>query len=254
MQFEVKSETRKNREVAIVTMDLLPPNNTLNLDMMLEFTKIMEDLGKTADAIIVESKNSKFFSNGLDGSFLLSCNLEQRKETILEMTKFYGKLWMIPKPWMVKIEGFAMAGGAVISGAADYRFMLEGGGRIGFSEPLVGLLIPRAYLAGIESFVQPASVRPIMEGRAYKAKEALEIQLVDEVAPDSESLQKAIYRKIDTIFRLPGNTFLTTRMGYREHIYKKIEAGMKEDLEIIPGLIESPDFEVALNMIAGKNR
>ncbi|MCB1191846.1 MAG: enoyl-CoA hydratase/isomerase family protein [Leptospiraceae bacterium] len=254
MGFSLEYENRKNGKVAIITIDCIKPNNTLDRQLLLEFTKTLQTASQEADAMLVTSANDKFFSNGLDGATLLKVDKEERVETIREMIQVFGKLIQIQKPWVVEIAGHAMAGGAVISAAADNRFMIKTGARIGFSEMLVGMVLPTNYIMGFQRFVHPRVVREMMYGAAYKAEEALEIGLVDGVAEDKEILRKMCMKQIDGFFRFHKSSFLLTRNLYREEILRDIFRVLPNDFERCLPQAATDDFVKALENIAKRNQ
>ncbi|MCB1320988.1 MAG: enoyl-CoA hydratase/isomerase family protein [Leptospiraceae bacterium] len=251
--FKTNFEDRRNGKIAIVELNLLQPNNTFNLPLLQEFLKLMEELTVSADAILVTSAHAKFFSNGLDGKSLLEADTETRLKTINLMTRAYSRLIALQKPWLVEITGYAMAGGAVISSAADYRFMLAGSGRIGFSEMMVGLPLPMSYIHGLHRIVHPSSVRYLIEGNAYKPEDALGIGLLDGVAESSEKLRSMCLKKIDALLRFEQESFLATRNAYRRMIIRDIAEDEEDDLKMSAELVKQPVFERALRNIAGKN-
>jgi enoyl-CoA hydratase/carnithine racemase len=89
--------------------------------------------------------------------------------------------------------------------------MLQGSGRIGFSELAVGLPLPLNYIHGIHRIVQPSAVRLLIEGAAYKPEEALSIGLIDGVAEDAEKLRALVLKRFDAILRMEKEAFLPTR-------------------------------------------
>ncbi len=252
--FHVSKIERKNGVVGVLTLDTLPPNNTFNLELLGQFMEKMEELCSSHDGVLVASSNPKFFSNGLDGSFLLKADKALRKETVTQMIRAYGRLVRLPKPWIVEIAGYAMAGGAVISSAADYRYMLSTAGRIGFSELAVGLPLPLCYIHGMHRIVQPSAVRSLIEGTAYKPDEALAIGLIDGIAEDTEKLRAMCLKRFDGIFRMEQESFLPTRALYRKSLLRDVERDEEEDIRLAAELIEKPVFERAIRNIAGKNQ
>lgn len=253
MSFEIEYENRKFGKIAIITMKALPPNNTLNREMLSDFIDTMEKVSEAADGMIVVSANEKFFSNGLDGATLLKLNKEERRDTVSDMIRAYGKLIAIKTPWIAELAGHAMAGGAVIAMSADNRFMLAGSGRIGFSEMMVGMPLPTAYIVGIRTLVEPKYIRDIIYGAAYKPEEALEIGLIDGIAEDKESLRKMSYKKIDSLLRLNRTSFLMTRNNYRKSIVEDISSVEENDLQSGGEAAMGDEFESVLKNIARRN-
>ncbi len=252
--FPISYEDRKNGKLAILTINAIPPNNTLSAPLLDAFVAALNQAGENADGVLVNSANEKFFSNGLDGKTLLESDEATRANTIAAMIKVYGTLLRFPKPWITEIAGHAMAGGAVISSCADYRYMINTGARYGFSELAVGLSLPVVYLHMISRLVVPASVRSVMEGTAFKPDEAERIGLIDGVAESKEELRKMCLKRMDAIFRLEKVSYMMTRNAYRAAILKDIDRDEPEAVRAAMELVKTPEFEKAVNMIAGKNR
>ncbi|MBX7059838.1 MAG: enoyl-CoA hydratase/isomerase family protein [Leptospirales bacterium] len=252
--FPFEIEERKRGKVAILTIHAIDPNNTLSGAMLPEMLQSMKEACAVADGILVRSAHPKFFSNGLDGKLLLDSSPAERLKTIQGMTRFLGELLRIEKPWIAEIAGHAMAGGAVISVCADYRYMLKDSGRIGFSEMAVGLPLPRVYTHFMHRLVHPRNVREMVEGMAYKPEEALAAGLIDGVEPNLEALRAACMKRMDAILRLDQEAWILTRKSYRSAILHDIERDEPDDLKYIEWLIQQPVFERALNNIAGRNR
>lgn len=253
MPFNIEYENRKFGKIAVITIEALSPNNTLNREMLAEFIDLMQKTSEEADGMIITSANEKFFSNGLDGATLLDLSKDERKETVSDMIRAYGKLISIKTPWIAELAGHTMAGGAVIATSADNRFMLQGSGRIGFSEMMVGMPLPTAYIMGIRNLVEPKAMRDIMYGAAYKPEEALEIGLIDGIAEDREALRKMSYKKIDSLLRLNRTSFLMTRNNYRKSIVDDIAKVEETDLKSGSEAAMSDEFESVLKNIARRN-
>ena len=244
---------RKRGRIAVLTINGLAPNNTFSLELLREFQSRMRAAAMEADAVLVRSSNEKFFSNGLDGQSMLDRDHPGRLETVTEMIRAFGNLVRIAKPWAVEIAGHAMAGGAVISSAADYRFMLRDSGRIGWTELLVGLPLPLVYMHGMHKIVHPRSVLGLIEGAALKPEEALAIGLLDGVADTAEELHRMVLKRLDQVLRLEQSVYLTVRARYRSDLLRLIAQDESEDIRLAAASANSPAFEQALKNIAGRN-
>ncbi len=251
--FVLNIEQRKRGSVAVLSLNLLPPNNTFNRELQKGFLDALADAAGRADVVVINSAHEKFFSNGLDGKFLLGADTALRKETIFAMIRFFGQVVECPKPIIAELGGFTMAGGAVLALACDYRYMLAAGGRIGFSELAVGLPLPLCYAHGMHRVVRADQVRFMIEGAAYKPNEALEIGLVDGVAESPEALRKLVLKRADEILRLEPAAYLPTRALYRKSLLEAVRRDEDEDIRLASQLIETPAFENAMRNIAGKN-
>lgn len=251
--FIMEYQERKNGKLAIIYIQGIEPNNTLTGKMLEELLETMYEQEHKADILLISSKHPKFFSNGLDGSFLLQASPEVREQTISEMIRVYPKLVAFPMPWVAEITGYAMAGGAVIATAADYRYMISKGARIGFSELMMGLPLPVTYLHNIKNLVEPRYIRPIMEGSAYKPNEAERIGLVDAIAQDKDQLRALCFKRIDALLRLDRLAFLSTRNNYRQAIATEMKKDLEKDVSLAMEFVHLPAFENVLQNISQRN-
>lgn len=247
-------QNRKNGVVAVCTLQGIAPNNSLDEALLDQVLVVMREAAQKADAMIFTSAHEKFFSNGLDGKALLSASLAQRANIVEKMVRLCPELLKIEKPWVAEISGYAMAGGAVIASAADYRYMLTQGGRISFSELAVGLPLPMAYLTNLQNFVIPPAIRPLMEGNAYKPPEAKSIGLLDGLADDREKLRSLVLKKVDSILRIDKTAYLLTRNLYRKQLLEKIKETLEEDVRKAREFSTASQFEKVLQVIESKNR
>jgi len=102
-------------------------------------------------------------------------------------------LFTVPRPLVVAANGHALAGGAVLVAAGDYRLMAAGEGRFGYTELLVGVPFPPEALEIIR-FATPRERLPAMlyTGATFPAEEALAIGLIDEVAAAPYFMDRAL--------------------------------------------------------------
>lgn len=244
---------RKSGRIGIVKFQFLPPNNTLTLQQLDEFIRVLYAAGEEADAVIVASANPNFFSNGLDGASLAKYSKEMRIKTAIGMIQAYAKLYEFSKPWAVEISGHALAGGAVIACAADYRFMISKKARIGFTEALMGLPLALAYMEGVKQFVLPGAMRSVLEGGAFKSEEALRIGLVDGLAETADHLRRASFRRLDGILSVEKKMYLTLRAAFRKKVLENILQLEKQDVIYAEEFVGSPLFEEVIQKIIKRN-
>lgn len=105
------------------------------------------------------------------------------------------RLFTLPMPVVAAVNGHAIAGGFILALAADYRVMAEGKGKVGLTELLVGVAFPVAPLE-IVRYLAPGRTAEdlVLSGRLMPGKEALGLQLVDEIAPAESVVEQAIER------------------------------------------------------------
>ncbi|PYQ61975.1 MAG: enoyl-CoA hydratase/isomerase family protein [Acidobacteria bacterium] len=109
-------------------------------------------------------------------------------------------IFLFPKPAIAAINGHAIAGGAIIAFACDYRLMSAG--RIGVPEALVGVPFPPLALEVVRFAVPRQHLQPMLYlARTVEVAEAKGMGIIDEVMPAETLLARAqeIARKMAEI-------------------------------------------------------
>lgn len=109
------------------------------------------------------------------------------------LSDFLRALFVLPVPVVAAVNGHAIAGGGVMTLAADYRLMAEGNGRIGVPELLVGVPFPAAALEVVRFAVPADRVQSLIyTGRTLLPAEARTAGLVDETVAADALLPRAV--------------------------------------------------------------
>ena len=102
-------------------------------------------------------------------------------------------LFTVPRPLVVAANGHALAGGAVLVAAGDYRLMAAGEGRFGYTELLVGVPFPPEALEIIRFATPPEHLSAMLyTGATFLPDEALAMGLIDEVVAAPEFIDRAL--------------------------------------------------------------
>ncbi len=96
---------------------------------------------------------------------------------------------------MAAVNGHAIAGGCVLAMQADLRIAADREARIGLNETQLGIGLPSVVLETLRFQVLPTSLPALtMEGRLFAPREALQLGLVHELAPEADLLETALRR------------------------------------------------------------
>ena len=129
----------------------------------------------------------KFFCNGLDLEWALTCSQAETKEMFHALADFILAMLESPLPIVGAIRGHAIGGGMAIYLACDYRYAATGHVLIGKPEILLG--VPNPYYGDrLLRFVAGDFVGSdmIYTGKLVRAEEARALNLVHEVGPKAE--------------------------------------------------------------------
>ncbi|TGK02662.1 enoyl-CoA hydratase/isomerase family protein [Leptospira langatensis] len=248
----IRIEEKEN--LAWIWLDNQPANEMTEelMDELIEAHRILADK-KSVRAVLIGSKSDKFFSNGLDPSYMLERNAEGRIKVFAKLFEMMRVIYSFPKPEASVINGHAMAGGAVLAILTDFRFMSEGKARYCFSEVLVGLTIPPTLLRIIESVVGRPNLREVaMLGKAFKPEEARSIGLVDSLyAPDD--LHKKAESYMLGFMDLPQASVQSIKKGIRIDMISELNSPVENQIsEFKPFVVGN--FEEGLKAVLEKRR
>ncbi|MCB1325362.1 MAG: enoyl-CoA hydratase/isomerase family protein [Spirochaetales bacterium] len=203
--------------------------NSFTRDNLLELESILEEIRKDPElrAVVLTSENEKFFSNGVDAQNIIQTEQSRLAEEMGQIVLFFNYLMKFDKPLVAEVTGYAMGGGAVITIASDFKFMLAGKGRISFTEVFFGLPLPGTVVEKVKTCIAPHRINEVIYGGIFKADEARQIGLVDDVADSRENLRKLTQKKLDQILKVPTSAFGHTKLSLHREILQSEEAHMK---------------------------
>jgi len=135
------------------------------------------------------------------------------------------------KPHICVVNGPAMAGGAILAITADFRLFDSEHGRISFSEPKVGLPIPKSVIAVIRRFCATPYLREVvMLGKNMDAVDALKFGLADG-AGHGEELAGMTAKLAERLARLSPAVMAEIKRGMVADLFPLTEAMTVRDTD-----------------------
>lgn len=195
-----------------------PPVNALNPELV---TCLDESIDKAvsdgAGAVVISGKPG-LFSAGLDVPELLELDESGMREF---WQQFFGVLERIarsPVPIAAALTGHSPAGGTVMALFADYRVQAEGEFQLGLNEVQVGLVVPPVIHQALVRLIGPyPAERHLVAGQMITGAEALEIGLVDELAP-AEAVTGRAVAWCQSLMKLPRHSMTAMRRLCRDDL------------------------------------
>ena len=193
-------------EVVVLTMDDPSSSaNTLNDTFRHSFTETVERLEREQDQIrgVILTSAKKTFFAGADLTWLATATKDDADALIEQIGHFKDlllRLEKLGKPVVAAINGAALGGGLEIALGCHHRVVLDTPGtRLGFPEVSLGLLPGGGGVARtVRMFgLQKALMEMLLQGQKYRAAQAVEIGLADEVAHSPEAMMDAAYAWIE---------------------------------------------------------
>ncbi len=212
------------------------------------------EVDRDIKAVMLSSRNEKFFSNGFDPSIFIGRSREDVYSVLQSALDASGKVLFSKKPVVCAMNGHAMGVGAVLAIFSDYRILVEKKGRIGFPESLIGINFPSTSAYVLTQLVGIRTARDLLySGRALKSDEALSLGLVDESASPEEVLPRA--RAWCAQFEnMAPESVIGVKVALRDS-QRVIAAELaSNDLEFLAEAVMSPNGQEGMRSILEKRR
>jgi enoyl-CoA hydratase len=183
MQIHVSDHDRGVRLLRIER----PPANAINTEFLqaLHAAATEADEDERVRAVIVTG-SGRFFSAGLDIK-------EMQTRGAGELAKLGGgkdgiyRLWRLTKPTVAMVDGHALAGGAILMLACDFRIASRGPFKIGVTETALGLPLPNGAFQIARHAIPPRHARTVLlAAESFDPQVANELGLIDEVVPQEQ--------------------------------------------------------------------
>ena len=229
MFFKTEAVNLNGGKAQIITIQT-NEQNSLTRESMTNLADILKQIQKddSFKGAILTSENPKFFSNGLDAETLINTPENELVEAVGGICILFGEMLRFDKPIIAEVTGHAMGGGAVMTMACDYKYMLSTGCRISFTEIGFGLPLPGMFVNKIQQSVNPTKVNEIcMEAAAYKGPEAKEVGMIDEIASTKEEIRKLSTKKLESIFKFPLSAVRYTKENINRNALKDFDLHLK---------------------------
>ncbi|HEY0142121.1 MAG TPA: enoyl-CoA hydratase/isomerase family protein [Thermoanaerobaculia bacterium] len=215
--------------------------SAFDLELCEGLARAFAEIGASDARAVIVTGSGSIFSAGVDLFRLVNEGAPYVERFYPEMVRMFLELFTFPKPVIAAVNGHAVAGGAVLALAADYRLMAAGNGRIGVPEMLVGVPFPPSVLEAIRFAVPPQHLQNfIYSGRTVTAEDALRIGLVDEiVAPDDLPARAA--EVAAQMAALPAEAFALTKRQLRDHAADRAKRHNSEFGDDVRALWNQPE-------------
>jgi enoyl-CoA hydratase len=188
--------------------------NALDLELVMALEEAIEMAAADRVRAIVLTGTGHIFCAGVDLFRLLKGGGAYARAFLPKFNQLTRTLYAAEVPIVAALNGHAIAGGAVIAAASDYRLMSAGEGRFGYTELLVGVPFPPSSLEIVRSATPSGLDQMLYTGVTYLPAEALARRLIDEVAEPAQLMDRA-YEVAKRIAQVPMPAFAETKRRLR---------------------------------------
>ncbi|XP_049874318.1 enoyl-CoA delta isomerase 1, mitochondrial-like [Pectinophora gossypiella] len=209
-----------------------PPVNSLNLDLVLEINKSLDEIAKNKyKGMILTSASPGVFSAGIDLAEAYRPERAKVEHYWTTMQDVWIKLFSSDCITTAAINGHSPAGGCLLAMSCEYRAMVDGF-RIGLNETAIGM-VPATWF--IDSMLNTISRREaeqaLTSAKLYKAEEAYKVGLVDDLVADKEEAVEKCRQFIKKFDKIPSFARVLTKQKVREGPLKRLIDNRKLDLD-----------------------
>lgn len=188
-----------------------PPANALDPGLIAALRTALRDALAAGREAVVLSGSPGRFSGGLDVPALLTLDRAGITEMWRSFFALLHDLAASPVPVVAALTGHSPAGGTVLALFADHRVLAEGPFVVGLNEVRVGLPVPEVLARALAFVVGERRAADLAtRGLLLGPEQALRAGLVDELAPASEVVPRALAHARELV-ALPRAAMLATR-------------------------------------------
>jgi enoyl-CoA hydratase len=188
---------------------------------------------------IVLTGSGHIFCAGVDLFRVADGGADYVNRYLPAFTKMVFTLFTADLPVIVAANGHAIAGGAVLVAAGDYRLMAAGDGRFGYTELRVGVPFPPGALEVIR-FATPRGVEQMLYGAAtYPPQEMLARGALDELVEAPQLIARAT-EVAEQIAAIPAAAFAATKQRLREPVLERMHAAERASAAAVAAAWASP--------------
>jgi enoyl-CoA hydratase len=188
--------------------------NALDVEMCQAIPETLKKVFEDGFRAVVLTADGPAFSAGVDLFRVLDGGPDYTDRLIATLSEALLALFRFPLPVVAAVNGHAIAGGAAIACACDYRLAADGPGRIGVSELAVGVPYPLSVLEIVRYATGRYAEEVMFTARTYPPAEARDRGFVHEVVPADELLGRAL-ATAEALGSVPAAAYQATKQGLR---------------------------------------
>ena len=197
--------------------------NAVNDDLLDELEPALDDAVARSRAVVLAGR-AGVFSGGFDLGVVGQGG--PRAETLVRRgVAVTASLYASPVPVVAACTGHAVALGAVLLMAADYRVGADGDFSIGLNEVAIGMPLPAALAAlARDRLTASRLTEAVLLARLWTPAEAVDVGFLDELAPPEATLERAVHHAKDLAGRVQPDAFGETKTALRHDAHALLRA------------------------------
>ncbi|HYW45542.1 MAG TPA: enoyl-CoA hydratase [Bryobacteraceae bacterium] len=185
MSFQNLCVTREGT-VAAVTLNRPQRRNALSLDLILELTACLDEIGRGREVrAVILAAAGKVFCSGHDLSEMTGRDINGYRRIFDVCCDLMMKIQAIPQPVIAEVQGIATAAGCQLVASCDLAIAAE---EAAFATPgvKIGLFCTTPMVALTRAVGRKRALQMLLTGEFVDARTAAEWGLINQVVPSGE--------------------------------------------------------------------
>jgi enoyl-CoA hydratase/carnithine racemase len=188
-----------------------PPVNLIDVGVLKSLRHALAEADRTGQRGIILSGAPGVFSSGVDVAALVDGDHAAVREYWQQVFLLASEMALSRQPIFAAVTGHCMAAGALLAVFCDYRVMAQGAWQVGLNEVRVGVALPECFQFAVRRVVGALMAeRLLVFGRMLSPQQALDVNLVDELAEPAQVVERARERLLE-LLSVPPQALVSTR-------------------------------------------
>lgn len=188
-----------------------PPVNLIDVGVLKSLRHALSEADRAGQRGIILSGAPGVFSSGVDVAALVDGDHAAVREYWQQVFLLASEMALSRQPIFAAITGHCMAAGALLAVFCDYRVMAQGAWHVGLNEVRVGVALPECFQFAVRRVVGALMAeRLLVFGRMLSPQQALDVNLVDELAEPAQVVERARERLLE-LLSVPPQALVSTR-------------------------------------------
>lgn len=205
--------------------------NAISPDLLVDFNAAL-DKAEQDQAVVVITGHAGMLSAGYDLN-VMKGGADEMKALVASGSKLTRRLLAFPTPVVVACTGHAIAKGAFLLLAADYRIGVEGDFKIGLNEVAIGMTMHSAGIELARGRLAPVYFnRSVICGEMCSPKAAVDFGFLDMAVPEA-ALQGTVDKVAGMLSQLNMKAHAQTKVKARKGLLETLDEAIETDNKMV---------------------
>ena len=168
--------------VAVVTLNRPQRRNALSLDLMLELTACLDEIGRRDARAVILAAAGSVFCSGHDLAEMTGRDINDYRRIFQACCDLMLKIQAIPQPVIAEVQGIATAAGCQLVAACDLAIAAE---EASFATPgvKIGLFCTTPMVPLTRAIGRKRALQMLLTGESVPARTAADWGLINQAVP-----------------------------------------------------------------------